>query len=107
MQGNTISSARSVSYRASGAKEANMSKRLGNNEARTTGTLLQRSRRIIELFDAETKDYAFGDGGDAEMYAAEMADLLERWADVSRPGYHGPDVHSPIEHIYLPPTGKS
>jgi hypothetical protein len=57
-----------------------MSKRLGEGiRPRTTGTLLGRSRRIIEQFDAETKDYAFGDSGDAESYAAEMADLLEQW----------------------------
>lgn len=47
---------------------------------RTTGSLINRSERIIELFDAEPKDYAFGDGGDAESYAAEMADILEKWA---------------------------
>jgi hypothetical protein len=49
----------------------------------TTGTLLDRSKKIVELFDAETKDYAFGDSGDAESYAAEMADLLEDWIEAS------------------------
>ena len=54
--------------------------RLGNNDPRTRGSLINRSEEIIAMFDAEEKDYAFGDGGDAEMYAAEMADLLEKWA---------------------------
>jgi hypothetical protein len=54
--------------------------RLQNNEPRTTGSLINRSEQIIAMFDAEAKDYAFGDGGDAEMYAAEMADILEKWA---------------------------
>jgi hypothetical protein len=47
---------------------------------RTHGSLINRSEEIIAMFDAETKDYAFGDGGDAESYAAEMADILEKWA---------------------------
>jgi hypothetical protein len=57
--------------------------RLQNNEPRTTGSLINRTEQIVAMFDAEEKDYAFGDGGDAEMYAAEMADLLERWAKES------------------------
>jgi len=89
-----------------------MSNRLGNNEARTHGTLIERTEHIIQMFDGEPKDYAFGDGGDAEMYAAEMADLLEQWAKAARasraihpsnrPQHHGPDEHSPIEHIFNP-----
>jgi hypothetical protein len=47
--------------------------------ARTVGSLVNRSEAIVAMFDAETKDYAFGDSGDAESYAAEMADILERW----------------------------
>jgi hypothetical protein len=58
--------------------------RLGNNEARTVGSLINRSEQIIAMFDAEEKDYAFVDGGDAEMYAAEMADILEKWAQSFR-----------------------
>jgi hypothetical protein len=46
---------------------------------KTTGSLIDRSKQIIAMFDTETKDYAFGDSGDAEMYAAEMADILEKW----------------------------
>jgi hypothetical protein len=49
------------------------------SEPRTEGTLLKRSQDIIALYDAEDKGYAFGDSGDAEMYADEMADLLEFW----------------------------
>ncbi len=48
--------------------------------AKTVGSLINRTEEIIALFDAETKDYAFGDSGDAETYAAEMADILEKWA---------------------------
>ena len=51
----------------------------------TTGTLLERSQKIVKLFDMEEKDYAFGDSGYAESYAAEMADLLEQWAQASTP----------------------
>jgi len=47
---------------------------------RTHGSLINRTENIIQMFDGEPKDYAFGDSGDAEMYAAEMADLLEKWA---------------------------
>jgi hypothetical protein len=46
----------------------------------TTGSLINRTEQIISMFDAEPKGYAFGDSGDAESYAAEMADILERWA---------------------------
>ncbi|HWI67241.1 MAG TPA: hypothetical protein VNS88_02480 [Nitrospiraceae bacterium] len=48
--------------------------------AKTVGSLINRTEQIIEMFDTETKDYAFGDSGDAESYAAEMADILEKWA---------------------------
>jgi predicted acetyltransferase len=51
---------------------------------KTTGSLVYRSEQIVAMFDAETKDYAFGDSGDAEMYAAEMADILEKWAQAYR-----------------------
>ena len=50
----------------------------------TTGSLINRTEQIVAMFDAETKDYAFGDSGDAESYAAEMADILERWAQSYR-----------------------
>jgi hypothetical protein len=46
---------------------------------RTVGSLVNRSEEIIAMFDAENKGYAFGDSGDAESYAAEMADILEKW----------------------------
>jgi hypothetical protein len=46
----------------------------------TTGTLIERTEKIISYYDAETKNYAFSDSGDAEGYANEMADLLEQWA---------------------------
>jgi hypothetical protein len=56
--------------------------RLGDGvRPRTFGLLLERSREIVEMFDKEDKGYAFGDSGDAESYAAEMADLLERWVE--------------------------
>jgi hypothetical protein len=51
---------------------------------RTTGTLIERTEKIVKLYDMEEKDYAFMDSGDAESYAAEMADLLERWAKADR-----------------------
>jgi len=53
-------------------------------QPRTTGTLAERTERIIKQYDMEDKDYAFCDSGDAESYAAEMADLLEQWAEVHR-----------------------
>jgi len=54
--------------------------RLGNNEPRTHGSLINRTEHIIQMFDGEPKDYAFNDGGDGTAYAAEMADLLEKWS---------------------------
>jgi hypothetical protein len=50
----------------------------------TTGSLINRSEEIIAKYDAENKGYAFGDSGDAESYAAEMADILEKWAKAYR-----------------------
>jgi hypothetical protein len=50
----------------------------------TTGSIINRSEQIIAMFDAATKGYAFGDSGDAEMYAAEMADIIEKWAQSYR-----------------------
>jgi hypothetical protein len=61
-----------------------MSKRMHESEQRTHGRLIDRIERIVQMFDGETKDYAFGDGGDATSYAAEMADLLEQWAKAQR-----------------------
>jgi hypothetical protein len=56
--------------------------RLGiDTTPRTHGTLIERTEAIIRMFDNEDKTFAFGDSGDAEMYAAEMADLLEQWAE--------------------------
>jgi hypothetical protein len=52
--------------------------------AKTVGSLVNRSEEIIAMFDAEDKGYAFGDSGDAESYAAEMADILEKWAQSYR-----------------------
>jgi hypothetical protein len=79
---------------------------------RTHGTLIERTENIVQMFDGEPKDYAFNDSGDAEMYATEMADLLEQWANAARasmarhpanrPQHHSPDEHSPIEHAYTP-----
>lgn len=43
------------------------------------GSLRERSERVVTLYDAEEKNYAFGDGGDAEKYANTMANLLEEW----------------------------
>jgi hypothetical protein len=57
-----------------------------DNVPRTSGTLMERSREIVRLFDAEIKDYAFGDSGEAESYAAEMADLLEQWVEAAPKG---------------------
>jgi hypothetical protein len=47
-----------------------------NYTPRTTGSTEDRAIAIIEKFQAEPKTYAFGDSGDAETYAAEMADIL-------------------------------
>lgn len=50
--------------------------RLGDGvRPRTTGSLINRSEQIIELFDADDVD-----AGQATEYAAEMADILEKWA---------------------------
>jgi hypothetical protein len=63
------------------AEEGGLMTRLpANTKPMTTGSLINRSEQIIELYDAEDKDYAFSDSGDAESYAAEMADILEKWA---------------------------
>lgn len=43
------------------------------------GSLRERSERVVAAYDAEEKNYAFGDGGDAEKYANTMANLLEEW----------------------------
>lgn len=42
---------------------------------RTTGSLINRSEQILAMYDLEV----FCDSGDAESYAAEMADILEKW----------------------------
>ena len=51
---------------------------------KTVGSLINRTEEIIAIFDEEDKEYAFGDSGDAGTYAAEMADLLEKWAQSYR-----------------------
>lgn len=61
-----------------------MSKRMHTTEQRTAGTLIERTERIVQMFDAEEKTYAFSDGQEALTYAAEMADLLEQWANAGR-----------------------
>jgi hypothetical protein len=61
-----------------------MSNRMHESEQRTHGKLIDRTERIVQLFDDEPIDYAFGDSRKAEMYAVEMADLLEQWAKAGR-----------------------
>jgi folate-dependent phosphoribosylglycinamide formyltransferase PurN len=89
-----------------------MSDRMHESEQRTHGRLIDRTEHIVQMFDAECKDHALHDSREAFMYAVEMADLLEQWAKArrasmnihpsNRPQYHGPDEHSPIEHVYDP-----
>jgi hypothetical protein len=38
-----------------------------------------RTEALVAQFDAETKDYAFDDGGHGTAYAEWFADLLEEW----------------------------
>lgn len=43
------------------------------------GTRAERTRALLEAFDAERKGYAFNDSGDGTRYATWMADLLDEW----------------------------
>jgi hypothetical protein len=78
--------------------------RLGPNVSpRTEGRLIDRTERLIRMYDEEPKDFAFWDSGDAESYAAEMADLLEQWTEAYRASLaRHPAARQNTDEIFTP-----
>jgi hypothetical protein len=60
-----------------------------------TGTLAERTTKLLTKFDGETQHYAFHAGGYGTMYAIRMADLLDEWLQDGK-----------IEIIPLSPKGR-